>query len=149
MTQKWNLYMKMQAMGKLQWNKSICFHFWLSFRCLLKFSFILLMPVHLMKWGHSLKEQLSGREMREDLSLFLWCCEPAAAFIVHWPTGQQLKNDTLIFCLIQADPIIPVVVLVNMRWLAFKRIQSVKLEQTSPHHQRQQSNSKKEKAMEI
>lgn len=83
------------------------------------------------------------------ISVSLWCCEPTAALIVHWLTGQQLKNDTLIFRLIHADCIIPVMVLVNMRWLAFKRKQSVKLKQTSPHLQRQPSNSQKEKAMEI
>lgn len=138
------LELSLQVMGHLQWNKSksICLHFWLTFRCLLQFSSMLLMSLHLMKWK-ALIQGAAFRQRHEGglISVPLWCCEPTAALIVHWLTGQQLKNDTLIFCLIWDDYIIPVMVLVSMRWLAFKRKQSVKLKQTSPHLQRQPSNS--------
>lgn len=113
----WGSLQKASDQSLWKRSESICLHSWLFFRCLLQFSFMLFMSVRLMKWGHSATEQLSGREMREDSSHCLFdVCEPAAAFIVHRLTGQELKNDTIILCLIQADYIIPVVVLVNMRW---------------------------------
>lgn len=68
------------------------------------------------------------------VSLSLWCLWTCSSFIVLWLTGQQLKNDTLIVCLIQADCIIPVVVLINMSWWEWplKGYQASK--RNNPHH---------------
>lgn len=80
-----------QATGQLHWKeaKSIFLHSWLSFRSVLQFSFM-----HLMKWGHSSKQQrLSGRNMRGDSSHRVFDVrEPAAAFNVR-PTEDSAAEE--------------------------------------------------------
>lgn len=133
------------ARGQLHWKgaKAICLRSWLAFRCLLQFSFMLLTSVHLMKWGHSSK--LSGRKMREDSSQCLFdVCEPAAAFIARRPTPFGSWRTTH-SCSVWYKLIISFLMRPEItRWLAFERIRSVKLKQTSPHYQRRASKSQKE-----
>lgn len=98
------------ASGQLRWKRarSTRLHSWLSFRRLLPFFFTLLMSAHLMKWGHSSVQQLSGTEMREDSAfMFMNLQQPFHRRPTNWPAAGEW---CVMFRLIQVHFVITVAV---------------------------------------
>lgn len=66
-------------------SRTVCLPRWLWFRCLLQFS----LHVHLMKWGHPSKSQLSCRRVGAEPSLRGFDVSEAFSFHRQFPAAER------------------------------------------------------------